>query len=751
MTARTLNLVNTCITNPGDMATLTTLCDMIRQGSARDVFDAIKIPFKQGPPPISIRAIELLDVCLDNTGMAGVSLVASDAWMDRIVKLTKNSDSRELKTATHRIVAKWASTFGYRPFAVTAEKLKQYVPPPELVRGPNGMMHTSNSGSTAPPPQPQLFPGQDFIMKLHEDVSNFEIALQRGSMTPDLVHRLLQHKEHLHSILTKSQNLPDHVRFSFINEQRTLDELLSLHKALNGDPDPHPAGKKPSSPRPRPGSPKKGVPSQQQDKQPPPPAEAVALSSPVEVAAPKLDANGAIDVSHYMSFPKVVELTNTIRALREAISHEKTENKNAMERIESCEAELAGLDAVPATPVIITETVSSAPSLVPRAKTLLASARAMKVEINSLKSRWVELSAQQMALCDRLNEALTTFPQTAERERKKDAKAVQRLQELYANEVKLRKQYYNTIQELKGNVRVFARVISGSDSVVTCPTDDEIVVMENGAPRTFELDAVFTPDDDQDDVFQDIKPFVGNALDGVNVCIVAYGATGSGKSSTLFGSDGDIGIVHRTLIRLFEAIEERKNTDTVQVEIGAVEFLNEVFSDRAGRGGGDLELKLGGSGTSDGTTLVGQSLATVSTSDEATSFVNSLRARSTNPASTAIIHCVLRSVNKQTKLSTTSKISLLDLPGSEGRSSGKTLTAFHDVFTALANGSNPPFKGSKLMLYLQEYMVGQSKLVILACVQPGREYVTESTATLGFVSKARGVSFATRPVATKKK
>jgi hypothetical protein len=50
---------------------------------------------------------------------------------------------------------------------------------------------------------------------------------------------------------------------------------------------------------------------------------------------------------------------------------------------------------------------------------------------------------------------------------------------------------------------------------------------------------VFLPDSGQEDLFQEIKPFVQTALDGENTCIFAYGQTGSGKTYTMEGPDSN--------------------------------------------------------------------------------------------------------------------------------------------------------------------------------------------------------------------
>ena len=49
----------------------------------------------------------------------------------------------------------------------------------------------------------------------------------------------------------------------------------------------------------------------------------------------------------------------------------------------------------------------------------------------------------------------------------------------------------------------------------------------------YNFDHIFLPACHQQDVFEEIKPFVQAALDGENTCIFAYGQTGSGKTHTM--------------------------------------------------------------------------------------------------------------------------------------------------------------------------------------------------------------------------
>jgi kinesin family member C1 len=121
-------------------------------------------------------------------------------------------------------------------------------------------------------------------------------------------------------------------------------------------------------------------------------------------------------------------------------------------------------------------------------------------------------------------------------------------------EESVRRQLHNTIQELKGNIRVFCRIRpplekereEGALSHINFSESDEGAIdltqhSENASSsRTisksypFSFDKVFQPSAKQEVVFEEISQLVQSVLDGYNVSIFAYGQTGSGKTFTYF-------------------------------------------------------------------------------------------------------------------------------------------------------------------------------------------------------------------------
>ena len=54
---------------------------------------------------------------------------------------------------------------------------------------------------------------------------------------------------------------------------------------------------------------------------------------------------------------------------------------------------------------------------------------------------------------------------------------------------------------------------------------------------------VYTPSSSQEDVFKDTESLMTSVLDGFNVCIFAYGQSGTGKTFTMEGTEEMPGLV----------------------------------------------------------------------------------------------------------------------------------------------------------------------------------------------------------------
>ena len=130
-----------------------------------------------------------------------------------------------------------------------------------------------------------------------------------------------------------------------------------------------------------------------------------------------------------------------------------------------------------------------------------------------------------------------------------------------------RKRMHQLIQELRGNVRVVARVrpflpddgvADDARPAVTTRNDSEMKLSvkrdESSAQEyNFSFDRCFGQSAGQDVVFEEVSELVQSALEGYNVCLFSYGPTGSGKVS----SSWRVGVVGCLEFHSFSAVMTR--------------------------------------------------------------------------------------------------------------------------------------------------------------------------------------------------
>ena len=68
-------------------------------------------------------------------------------------------------------------------------------------------------------------------------------------------------------------------------------------------------------------------------------------------------------------------------------------------------------------------------------------------------------------------------------------------------------------------------------------------------------------------------------LDGYNVCIFAYGQTGTGKTFTMEGTPENRGVNYRTLEELFRISRERSKIINYELFVSMLEVYNEKIRD----------------------------------------------------------------------------------------------------------------------------------------------------------------------------
>ncbi|KAH7520429.1 hypothetical protein FEM48_Zijuj08G0142800 [Ziziphus jujuba var. spinosa] len=342
----------------------------------------------------------------------------------------------------------------------------------------------------------------------------------------------------------------------------------------------------------------------------------------------------------------------------------------------------------------------------------------------------------------------------------------------YSEEQAKRKKLFNEVQEAKGNIRVFCRCrpLSKQELAARCTTvvdfdaarDGCLGILTTGSRKSYRFDRVYTPKDDQVDVFMDASPMVISVLDGYNVCIFAYGQTGTGKTFTMEGTEQNRGVNYRTLEQLFKIAQERSETFTYDISVSVLEVYNEQIRDllASSPASKKLEIKQASEGSNHVPGIVEakvENIREVWTVLQAGSNARSTGSNNVNEHSSRS-HCLLCIMVKAKNLmngeSTKSKLWLVDLAGSErlaktdvqgerlkeAQNINRSLSALGDVISALANKSNHiPYRNSKLTHLLQDSLGGDSKTLMFVQISPSDQDLGETISSLNFATRVRGI------------
>eukprot|EP00698_Gefionella_okellyi_P021887 TRINITY_DN7173_c0_g1_i1.p1 TRINITY_DN7173_c0_g1~~TRINITY_DN7173_c0_g1_i1.p1 ORF type:complete len:1138 (+),score=298.42 TRINITY_DN7173_c0_g1_i1:111-3524(+) len=352
------------------------------------------------------------------------------------------------------------------------------------------------------------------------------------------------------------------------------------------------------------------------------------------------------------------------------------------------------------------------------------------------------------------------------------------LQRKYKEEMAKRKQLFNRLQEIQGNIRVYCRVRplsqreedEGLRPVITFPEADTVNIydQEKMQGKAFDFERVYPTDSRQEQVFVDVEPLITSVLDGFHVCIFAYGQTGSGKTYTMEGPAGDTmadpGVNIRALNELFRLKQERAESFDIDITCTIMEIHNDSIRDLLCDPSLKKKLDLKQRPDKSGAVYVPDVVEIAVTSPEEIHRLietgRENRATGVTKANehSSRSHCILgisvSATNKVNRVQYVGKLNLVDLAGSErlnvsgvtgeaqaeAISINKSLSALGDVIYALANKqSHIPYRNSKLTHLLQDSLSSDSKALMFVQISPNPRHVQESMCSLQFASRVRSV------------
>ncbi|NWT40301.1 KI18A protein, partial [Chroicocephalus maculipennis] len=269
----------------------------------------------------------------------------------------------------------------------------------------------------------------------------------------------------------------------------------------------------------------------------------------------------------------------------------------------------------------------------------------------------------------------------------------------------------------------------------------------------FVFDAVFAESSSQLEVFEHTtKSVIDGFLNGYNCTVLAYGATGAGKTHTMLGSPEDPGVMYLTMMALYNCMDQIKEDKICNVAVSYLEILKYSIYLR------NLLAMLAS---------VRNNCKLVSiTSNHLHRFLvffykSVILCRTCLTCSSFIALLIyLRQQDKTASINQNvriAKMSLIDLAGSErasatnakgarfreGTNINRSLLALGNVINALANPKSKkqhiPYRNSKLTRLLKDSLGGNCRTIMIAAVSPSSMFYDDTYNTLKYANRAKDI------------
>ncbi|KAA0175522.1 hypothetical protein FNF27_02932 [Cafeteria roenbergensis] len=336
--------------------------------------------------------------------------------------------------------------------------------------------------------------------------------------------------------------------------------------------------------------------------------------------------------------------------------------------------------------------------------------------------------------------------------------------------------------------RSTVEVVDGKVVVCRDPGRAASDVLRKGRSRErqYAFDHAFGPEVPTARIYAQTTAFLlDGVMSGYNATVLAYGATGSGKTFTMLGTTESPGIMLQTLKELYERVSAAgpvarrpgagssgggraggaaaaAPTMDVKVTLSYVEIYNENIRDLLAGGDDYLDLR---EDPVRGPQVAGVAEFSVDSPAEVMELLATGNRNRTQEATAANkessrSHAVLQIVVEQKELGgdqvRIGKLTMLDLAGSErasntqnrgirlreGANINRSLLALGNVINALGSarkGSYIPYRDSKLTRLLKDSLGGNCRTVMIAAISPAARSFEETLNTLKYADRAKKI------------
>ena len=286
--------------------------------------------------------------------------------------------------------------------------------------------------------------------------------------------------------------------------------------------------------------------------------------------------------------------------------------------------------------------------------------------------------------------------------------------------------------------------------------------------KKYVFDVAFDGQCDNREIYgKTVGNLVPGVLRGLNATVFSYGATGSGKTYTMVGSNMDPGLMVLSLRDIFEHID-RDTEKQIDVTCSYLEVYNEIIYDllqpSAAQRGLDLRED-----PENGPQVAGLRRLNVHSAEKIFQLLRegnqrrrteSTDANAESSRSHAVLEIVVRRSDKNhyAKNVYTGKLALVDLAGAErahetnnhgqqlrdGANINRSLLALANCINALGKRKKKgfvfvPFRNSKLTRLLKDGLCGNSRTIMIATCASADSQYSHTVNTLKYADRAKEI------------
>ena len=146
-------------------------------------------------------------------------------------------------------------------------------------------------------------------------------------------------------------------------------------------------------------------------------------------------------------------------------------------------------------------------------------------------------------------------------------------------------QMKKNLENKKGKIRVLVRIREEGEGERTLTSNShthlsllsskqDIFSKTKELKKNFYFERVFNERATQSEIFNEVDGLPEQLLNEENICLLAYGATGTGKTYSLLGDRANPGLLFRCLDNLHQIIRERRKKLGIRVKVSEIYLEN---------------------------------------------------------------------------------------------------------------------------------------------------------------------------------